>query len=88
MTHLNAVTDAGRDQFEAHPCRRYRPRSTPIAELMPGEVMVPGSHIFAAARSGRLAPRQSSARLPLLGTIADVGAGPSWPRNYAGSDSA
>jgi hypothetical protein len=71
MTHLDAVTDADLDRFEAHPCRCYRPRPTPIAELMPGEVMVPGSHIFAAARSGRLVPRQSSARLPLLGTIAD-----------------
>jgi hypothetical protein len=75
MTHLDTVTGAGCDRFEAHPCRRYRPRPTPIAELMPGEVIVPGSHIFAAVRSGPLVPRQGSARLPLLG------AGPFWPRN-------
>ena len=71
MSHLDAVTDADHDRFEAHPCRRYRLRPTDVAELMPGEAMLPGSHIFAATRSGRLVPRQGSARLPLLGTITD-----------------
>jgi hypothetical protein len=41
---IDAVTDADREWFEAHPHRRYRLRPTAIAELMPGEVMAPGSH--------------------------------------------
>ena len=41
---LDAVTSADREWFATHPSRRYRLRPTAIVELMPGEVMTPGSH--------------------------------------------
>jgi hypothetical protein len=44
MPGLDAVTDADRKWFAAHPHRRYRLRPTAIAELMLGEVIGPGSH--------------------------------------------
>jgi hypothetical protein len=43
MPGLDAVTDADREWFEAHPARRYRLRPTELAEMLPGEVIGPGS---------------------------------------------
>jgi hypothetical protein len=45
MPALEAVTDADRAWFEAHPGRRYRLRLTELAELLPGEVIGPGSRM-------------------------------------------
>jgi hypothetical protein len=66
MTHLDAVTDADREWFESHPCCRYQLRPAAITDPMPHEIMLPGSHTVAAARSGRLVLRQDSGRLQLL----------------------
>lgn len=40
---LEAVTDADREWFLAHPARRYRLRPTSIHELIAGQAMTPGS---------------------------------------------
>ena len=48
MPGLDAVTDADRAFFEAHPHRGYRLRATALAELPPGEAMAPGSRTVVA----------------------------------------
>lgn len=43
---LDAVTDADRAWFDAHPARRYRVRPVQVAELLPGQEIVPGSRML------------------------------------------
>jgi hypothetical protein len=43
MPGLDAVTDADREWFEAHPHRSYRLRPPAVAELLPGEAIGAGS---------------------------------------------
>ena len=42
---LEAVTDADREWFEAHPHRAYRLRPLALGELLPGQSAHPGLHI-------------------------------------------
>jgi hypothetical protein len=55
MPGLDAVTDADREWFAAHPHRRYRLRPTAVAELFPGEVMGPGSRTVVVTLGSPLA---------------------------------
>jgi hypothetical protein len=48
MPGLDAVTDADREWFAAHPHRRYRLRPTAVAELLRGEAMSPGERTVVA----------------------------------------
>jgi hypothetical protein len=48
MPGLDAVTDADREWFAAHPHRRYRLRPTAVAELLPGEAMGHGERMVVA----------------------------------------
>jgi len=65
MPGLDAVTDADREWFAAHPPRRYRLRPTAVAELLPGEAMGAGSRTVVIGlpgarmrlRVGRPSPR-------------------------------
>ena len=65
MPGLDAVTDADREWFAAHPHRRYRLRPTAVAELLPGEAMGAGSRTVVIGlpgarmrlRVGRPSPR-------------------------------
>ena len=42
---LEAVTDADREWFEAHPHRTYRLRRVALGEVLPGQVATPGSYM-------------------------------------------
>ena len=42
---LEAVTDADRVWFEAHPHRAYRLRHVALGEVMPGQVATPGMYM-------------------------------------------
>ena len=42
---LEAVTDADREWFEAHPHRAYRLRHLQLGEVLPGQTARPGLHI-------------------------------------------
>jgi hypothetical protein len=57
----DAVSDADREWFLAHPSRLYRLRPVAIAELPPGQVARPGEHVVVI----RLGSAVARMRLPV-----------------------
>lgn len=63
MEALDAVTDADRDWFLAHPKRGYHLRPLQIDEILPGETAVPGTYVI-VVKLGE--PMVGRLRLPIV----------------------